>query len=371
MTGAPFFYSEQLLGYNMGVHHPMKPIRLKLTEDLIAAYGLFETTLQKVEPLPADREEVAETHSRDFLDALSALDGGEETARARRFGLGTGDNPIFPGIYSQSLLYTGASIAAAQAVMDGSPIAFNVAGGLHHAHYDRAAGFCVLNDCAVAIRRLKQKYKRIAYVDIDVHHGDGVQELFYEDPLVLTLSLHESGRSLYPGTGFTHEIGKGAGEGFSVNLPFDPDTSDTIWLSAWREAALPLLMRFDPEVILLQMGTDAHRLDPLAHLALTAQGWLEAVQDVQAMGRPIVAVGGGGYNMTTVPRMWTLAVAALCHVTLPDVTPAHFSDHKRSPTLTDPIPWEIKRDDRNRAEAFASQSVREIKQLLFPRYQLS
>ncbi len=325
MSRPLFFYSDALLGYDMGPQHPLKPERLRMTYDLLDSYGAFQNGLEVVAPQAASWEEAALTHSRDYLEVLSALDRGEDVKNVRKFGFGTGDNPIFPHIYDVSLLYSGGSVDAAQAVMDGAgggQVAFNMSGGLHHAHYAKAAGFCVLNDCAMGLRRLRQKYARVAYVDIDVHHGDGVQELFYDDPSVLTVSLHESGRFLFPGTGDTDEIGTGAGEGYSVNLPFAPYTTDEIWLHAWRTAALPILKAFNPDAILLQMGTDTHEFDPLAHVCLTAQGWLQAIQDVQALGKPIVAVGGGGYNLTTVPRMWTLAVSTLAGLDLPDAVPA-------------------------------------------------
>jgi acetoin utilization protein AcuC len=341
-----------------------------MTYDLLDSYGLFGTALQVAAPTPADPEEVAETHSRDYLEALSGLDRGEEPRNLRRYGLGTGDNPVFPEMYASSLLYTGASVGAAQAVMDGGQVAFNIAGGLHHAHYARAAGFCVLNDCGVAIRRLRRKFARVAYVDIDVHHGDGVQELFYIDPSVLTVSLHESGRTLFPGTGFVDEIGEGKGEGYSVNLPYAPGTTDEVWLSAWRTSALPILRAFDPEAILLQLGADAHEFDPLAHICLSAQGWLEAVKDVQALGKPIVAVGGGGYNLSTVPRMWTLAVSTLVGVNLPDEVPPTYVARDRMPTLTDHHAPAVTEEDRRRARLFADHSVQEIRQTLFPRFGL-
>ena len=370
MSKPSFFYSEELLNYNMGQQHPMQPRRLQMTYDLLASYGAFGSGLEVVKPPLADHDEVAQTHSPDFLEALRRLDSGDYFPGVHRFGFGTGDNPIFPGIYEASLRYTGASVEAAQAVMEGDAVAFNIAGGLHHAHYDRAAGFCVLNDCAVAIRRLRQKYARVAYVDIDVHHGDGVQELFYDDPTVLTVSLHESGRTLFPGTGYTDEIGVGAGEGFSVNLPFAPYTTDDIWLGAWRASALPLLRAFNPEAILLQTGTDAHEFDPLARICLSAQGWLETVKDVQALGKPIVAVGGGGYNMTTVPRMWTLAVSTLAGITLPDTVPVSYAHCQAIPTLTDHHTPDIEARYLPRAAQFADQSVAELKALLFSRFGL-
>ncbi len=375
MSRPLFFYSDAFQGYNMGTQHPLRPIRLRMTYDLLDSYGMLESAVEIVTPEQANWEDVAEVHGRDYLEMLNKLDDGEPVRGMQRYGFGGGDNPIFDGMYRASLLYTGASGDAAQAILDGAgggQVAFNIAGGLHHAHYDRAAGFCVLNDCAVALRRLRRKFARVAYVDIDVHHGDGVQELFYSDDTVLTVSLHESGRTLFPGTGFANEIGEGVGEGYSVNVPFAPSTTDGVWLEAWRAAALPILKAFDPEAIVLQMGTDTHELDPLAHVCLTAQGWLEAVKDVRDLGRPIVAVGGGGYNLTTVPRMWTLAVAALTGTELPDEIPADYP-HRRPglTTLTDHTPPSIPARHTETARLFAERSVEEVKTLLFPRFGLS
>ncbi len=361
-----FFYSDDLLRYNLGDSHPMRPERLRMTYELLDSYGVFGSELEVVAPELADPDEVAATHSCAYLDVIRRLSAGEHVARPGNHGFGSGDNPVFPGMWEASLRYTGGSADAAQAILDGAggaQVAFNISGGLHHAHYDRAAGFCVLNDCAVAIRRLRRKYARVAYVDIDVHHGDGVQELFYEDPQVLTISLHETGQTLFPGTGDPSEIGSGAGKGYSINLPFAPYTLDQEWLWAWREAALPLLKKFDPEAIVLQMGTDAHVLDPLAHVALTAQGWLEAVKDVQSLGKPIVAVGGGGYNLTTVPRMWTLAVATLAGISLPDEVPESYTGQGEAPTLTDHVECEADADSQKRARAFAEASVAKLHRL--------
>jgi acetoin utilization protein AcuC len=370
MSRPLFFYTDALLGYDMGPEHPLKPKRLRMTYDLLDSYGVFASGLQLATPQPASWEEAAQTHSRDYLEVLSALDRGEEVRQLYKYGFGTGDNPVFPHIYDVSLLYSGGSVDAAQSILDGGQVAFNISGGLHHAHYARAAGFCVLNDCAMGLRRLRRKFARVAYVDIDVHHGDGVQELFYDDPSVLTISLHESGQFLFPGTGFVDEIGKGEGEGYSVNLPFAPGTTDDVWLDAWRQAALPILRAYNPDAILLQMGTDTHEFDPLAHVCLTAQGWLEAVKDVQALGKPIVAVGGGGYNLTTVPRMWTLAVTTLAGIAIPDEVPAGYTFRNQIPTLTDHRTPDVSAKDAGVFRAFAGQSVRDIQQLLFSRYGL-
>lgn len=363
MSEGIFFYTDGFQAYDLGPHHPLKPTRLKRTYELLQCYNVLEHVET---PKPCTVEDLRTTHSDDFIWAVDRLSSAEHVPFPERFGFGTGDNPVFPDMWDASLLYTGASVDAAQAICDRRcRVAMNISGGLHHAHYDRAAGFCVFNDCAVAIHRLKRCFARVAYVDIDVHHGDGVQEAFYDDPTTLTVSIHETGRTLFPGTGDVREIGIREGTGYSVNLPMWPYTDDAIWLGAWREVALPILRAFKPEVILLQLGTDAHFLDPLARLCLTAQGWLEAVKDIKALGVPIVAVGGGGYNPTTVPRMWTLAYAELFGYEVSDETPECWPDHGMVPTLTDHEEPPVAPHDRERAQAYADEMVAAAKSLLF------
>ncbi len=342
-----------------------------MTCELLDAYGMFDGTLELRDAPTADINEVCITHSRDYLETLQALETNSCKNALMHYGLGTSDNPVFPNILKTSLVYTGASAQAAQDVIDGSRLAFNIAGGLHHAHRSRAAGFCVLNDCAVAIHRLKTHYAKVAYIDIDAHHGDGVQELFYSDPNVLTISLHESGRSLFPGTGFIAEEGEGEGIGASINLPFATGTNDPVWLYAWTEAALPILKAFNPDAIVLQMGTDAHALDPLAHLNLSAEGWLQAIRDVAALNRPIVALGGGGYNLTTVPRMWALAVSVLSGIELNNDVPVYCRIHDEIPYLKDvagSLP-PVKEDDK--VVNYGKMMTREVQNRFFHKYGIS
>lgn len=365
MNRGIFVYTDSFLRYDMGPHHPLKPTRLRSTYELLACYDAFREIAVEP-PQPCTIEDLTTVHSSEFVEVVQRLSSGDTVPYALRYGFNTGDNPVFPGMWEASRLYTGASVDAAQAINEGRcRVAMNISGGLHHAHYDRAAGFCIFNDCACAIHRLRRRFARIAYVDIDVHHGDGVQEAFYDDNSVLTISIHESGHTLFPGTGFPHEIGVRAGRGYSVNLPLWPYTDDEIWLWAWREAALPILRAFEPEVICLQLGTDAHYLDPLARLCLTAQGWLEAVKDVNALGVPIVALGGGGYNPTTVPRMWALAFSELFDVPLSDETPSTYQRHSQMPTLTDHEEPPIAPHDRAKAREYAAGTVEEIKNMLF------
>ncbi len=366
MSKGSYIYSDELMGYDMGPSHPMQPIRLKRTTELLKLYGAFDD-VEVVAPTVVSFAELTETHSIEFIRAVDYLSTGRQVpASYHRYGFGSGDNPVFPGIYEASCLYTGASVQAAQAVIEGDPVAMSISGGLHHAHYSAAAGFCVFNDCAAAAHRLRRKFDRVAYIDIDVHHGDGVQELFYSDPSVLTISIHQSGKTLFPGTGSVSEIGHGDGEGYSVNLPVFPFTTDEIWLNLWRKVGLSILKAFNPQAIVLQCGTDAHYLDPLANVALTAQGWLEAIKDVHSLGVPIVALGGGGYNQTTVPRMWALAFGELFGIVLPESTPDEFSFHDKIPRLRDNLSPETTSYEMNVAAGFAEETIREVETRIFP-----
>lgn len=236
-------------------------------------------------------------------------------ANAFEFGFGPGDNPPFAGMWEATLAYTAGTTAAARAVRDGAELATTLAGGLHHARRRQASGFCLANDCAMALSILRERFDRVAYVDIDLHHGDGVQWIFWDDPAVLTCSIHETGRTLYPGSGFVSEAGPA---GTAVNVPLAPYTTGDVWLDAFRRGILPALGAFRPQAIVLQMGADPHYDDPLGHLRVTISEWLEAVRDVRDLGLPLVACGGGGYAAHVVPRAWASAILTLEHLPVPE-----------------------------------------------------
>lgn len=365
MSERVFLYSDEYQRYDMGADHPLRPSRLVNTYRLLSAYSAFDGVVV-AHPKPCSLDWLGTAHSQEYIDAVDRLSTGEHVPFPGRYGFGHGDNPVFPDMYEASLLYTGASLDAAEAICSGEARAsFNISGGLHHAHFDRAAGFCVFNDCVVAINRLRERFDRVAYIDIDVHHGDGVQEAYYSDPSVLTISIHESGQTLFPGTGFVKEIGEGGGAGYSVNLPLWPYTDDEAWYYAWSSGAMPILRAFRPETICLECGTDPHYLDPLARLCLTAQGWLKAIDDVMSLGVPVVALGGGGYNATTVPRMWALAYGSIFGVQLADETPTTFEHHTKIPTLRDTEEPEIAVRDRDYARGYARQMIEEVRSRLF------
>jgi acetoin utilization protein AcuC len=352
-----FFFHPGAFDYDFGPQHPLRPERLRRTLRLMEAVGLFEE-MPVEEPPFAPRDDLLRCHSSEYLHAVEQASAGAAPELA--FNLRASDNPAFPGMWEASLAYTGASIAAAKAVRDGASVAFNISGGLHHAARAKAAGFCIFNDVAIACSILRDRFERVAYVDIDLHHGDGVQWLFYDDPTVLTVSIHQDPRTLFPGTGFVDEVGTAAGHGSSINIPMPPSCTDRLWFGAFEATVRRAFELFRPEAVVMQMGTDPHYLDPLGHLSLTAQGWLRAVELIAGYGLPTVATGGGGYELTTVPRMWTLACACLAGRTLPETVPEEVAGDLGIPKLLDDdIVPDVERTERLLAEP-VSEVVQKI-----------
>ncbi|MEV0455915.1 acetoin utilization protein AcuC [Catellatospora methionotrophica] len=319
-------WSDALLGYDMG-DHPLNPVRVELTMALARDLGVLDRPgVELVTPGPATEAELLRVHRRDYLDAVRAA---PDDPFFRGYGLNTPDNPVFDHMHEASALICGATLAAARAVWSGRSLrAVNVAGGLHHAMPARAAGFCVYDDPAVAIADLlAQGAERIAYVDIDVHHGDGVQEIFYDDPRVLTVSLHEGPLTLFPGTGYVEETGGPKAEGSAVNVPLPPGTGDTGWLRAFHAVVPSVVRAFRPQLVVLQAGADSHRLDPLANLRLTVDGQRAAQLAVRALADEVcsgrlVATGGGGYALVeVVPRTWAHLLAMVTGEPLDPATP--------------------------------------------------
>ncbi len=309
-------WDEALLGYDLG-DHPLDPVRVELTIALARWLGVLDRPdVTVVGAEPADDETLGRVHDKDYIAAVRAAPDDPDFTG---YGLNTPDNPVFGNMHEASALVAGATIAAAEAVWSGTARrAVNIAGGLHHAMPDRASGFCVYNDPAIAIARLlDQGAERIAYVDIDVHHGDGVQHVFYDDPRVLTISLHETPLALFPGTGFAQETGGPGAEGSAVNVALPPGTGDAGWLRAFHAVVPGVLRAFRPQLLFTQCGADAHRLDPLADLRLTVDAQRAAYLALRDLADELcegrwVATGGGGYALVeVVPRAWThlLAVA--------------------------------------------------------------
>ena len=342
MSGqAKVAWDEALTQYDFGPGHPLAPVRVALTIELARQLGVLSApSVTMVSPPPATDAELATVHDDDYIAAVRQA--GRSLAPDLRFGLGTEDDPVFEGMHEASALVAGATLAAAQAVWSGSALhGASVAGGLHHAMRRAASGFCVYNDLAVAIKwLLAAGAERVVYVDTDVHHGDGVQAAFYDDPRVLTISLHEHPATLFPGTGLPGETGVGAGTGYAVNVALPAGTGDAGWLRAFDAVVPPLLRAFKPTVLVSQHGCDSHRLDPLAHLELTvdaqrlAQVMLHDLAHELCDGRWLVT-GGGGYALVqVVPRTWThlLAIAAGAPVDPVMETPVKWRELARSLT---------------------------------------
>jgi acetoin utilization protein AcuC len=322
-------WDEALLGYNLGRDHPLHPVRLELTVALARELGVLDRPGVRVaKPQSASDALLELVHDPSYLNAVRRAPDDMMGRLGLRYGLGTDDNPVFERMHESSALITGASLAAARAVHEGTAQhAVNLAGGLHHAMRDRASGFCVYNDPAVAISwLLAQGVSRVGYVDIDVHHGDGVQAAFYDDPRVLTISMHESGYTLFPGTGFPAETGRGAALGSAVNVALPAGTGDAGWLRAFHAVVPPMIREFRPEILFSQHGADSHRLDPLADLMLSVDGQRAAHAALHSLAHEVcggrwVAVGGGGYDVVqVVPRSWTHLLAVATGDPLPAAT---------------------------------------------------
>ena len=315
---AAVVWDEALRAYDFGPGHPLAPIRVQLAMRLARDFGLLDTpTLEMLTPVvPATIEQIAAVHELDYIAAVQHASENPHDADPLR-GLGTPDDPAFAGMHDASALVAGATLMAAQAVHSGrTEHAVNIAGGLHHAMPGSASGFCIYNDIGVAIAwLLAQGVERIAYIDVDVHHGDGVQEMFYDDPRVLTISLHESPLTLFPGTGFPEEIGGPGALGSAVNVALPAGTGDQGWLRAFHAVVPQVLEAFDPQIIVSQHGCDSHIDDPLAHLALTIDGQRMSYEAIHRWahryaGGRWIAVGGGGYEwVDVVPRAWTHLIA--------------------------------------------------------------
>jgi acetoin utilization protein AcuC len=267
----------------------------------------------EVPPEPADRIVLKKFHSPRYLHVLQQASKGQWEPEALNMGLGTTDCPVFEGMYDYTILAVGASIVGAGLILDNKVrAAFNPSGGFHHAHPERASGFCYINDVALACYILAEQGKKVLYLDVDVHHGDGVAYAFYDRSDVMTISLHQNPRTLFPGTGFEDEIGSGTGKGYCVNIPLPIGTYDAAYMHAIKEVVLPLIGAFNPDVFVFELGADALAGDPLANLALSNNVYADIVKKLLAFDKPILMTGGGGYNLDNTVRAWALAWSVLC-----------------------------------------------------------
>jgi acetoin utilization protein AcuC len=362
--GAVLIWRPDLADYRLAAGHPLDPVRLQLSVSLMRDYDSLPACAT-LSPKSATDEDLLRVHSAEYVAAVREA-SGRPSAFVGKMGLGSADNPVFERMHEVSSLICGGSILAIQTALsaEGPRRAFAIAGGLHHAHKARAAGFCVYNDPAVAIARARadQPGLRVMYLDIDAHHGDGVQEAFYDCDEVLTVSLHETGRFLFPGTGEVTEVGEGAGQGCAANVPLPPYATDECYRLAFDRLVVPLARSFRPEVIVAQLGADALHDDPLTQLALTLPGYrmlTERILDLAeelCFGR-LAALGGGGYDVYSgVPRAWAWLWGRLSEQSLPEALPEAFRERIRGFLSAEP-PTTLGADDR--AE-LPSQRARDV-----------
>ena len=335
---ATVVFDPSLTDYSFGPSHPMSPVRVDLTIRLASELGVVGDRLRMVPAPMASDDLIATVHEPQLIEAVTRAGTQDVYDEAR--GVGTDDNPVFPGMHVAAAHVVGASVEAFRQVWSGDSLhSANIAGGLHHAMRDRASGFCIYNDVAVGIQYLlDQGVERVAYVDVDVHHGDGVEQIFWDDPRVLTVSLHETGQMLFPGTGFPHDVGGPEAQGSAVNVALPPGTADAGWLRAFHAVVPPLLRAFQPEVLVTQHGCDSHIEDPLAHLMLTVDGQRAAYLALHDLAHELcegkwVVTGGGGYAVVeVVPRAWThlLAIVAGRPLEPSTETPEAWREHVRT-----------------------------------------
>ena len=365
-------YSPLFGNFNYGDDHPFKLQRNHLAYDLMAAYGLLELPQMEIRGCRAASDELLLSfHDPAYIARLKEFSTSDVPRADFRFGLGDADCPVFKGLYECAALGAGATFEAVRLVEEEQfDIAFNLTGGWHHAHRAKASGFSYLNDAVIAINWLVARGRRVLYLDLDAHHGDGVQEAYYDTDQVLTISLHESGIYFYPGTGFEDEIGEGRGRGYSVNVPLLAHADDAIYLKAFDEVAYPLIAGFNPDIIVTQIGVDTFRTDPLTNLEITTHSYCEILTKIKRLKIPWVALGGGGYDLMNTARAWTLAWAIMNNVELNPRLPPVFIDKieplgYQNRVLLDAMHW-ADEDERAVALAAVEKSIARIKKTVFP-----
>ena len=359
-------YSPELESLPYPEDHPFNTGRARGTRELAESRGWLsgpEIVVESAEP--AGRMELKKLHSARYLHTFKRSGKGAWQSEALGMGLGSADCPVFEGVFDHAVLATGLTLAAARKLLRGeADVAFNPSGGFHHAGPEQASGFCYINDVAIACLTLADAGKRVLYLDIDVHHGDGVANAVYERADVMTISLHEDPHVLFPGTGFVHEIGKGPGEGYCVNVPLPIGTYDMIYQNAFEALVLPLITAYAPDIFVLEFGADALAGDPLAHLQLTNNTYVEVITQLLGFGKPMLVTGGGGYHIENTVRAWAVGWRVLCGV---------------SDSAAGGVPWEALLDeeaeipDHQRATVSrtVSQTVEEVKKKVFPYHGIS
>ncbi len=372
MSKAVFIYSSELEKYQYPPEHPFNTIRAKRVLEILESTGLLTGADRSVvAPKPAERVVLKKFHTARYLHALKTAAKGNWDTEALSMGIGSQDCPIFKGLYEYAALATGATIFGADMLLSGkADVAFNPSGGYHHAGPEKAAGFCYINDMALACLILAEQGKRILYLDVDVHHGDGVAYAFYERSDVMTISLHQNPKTLFPGTGLEDEIGTGQGKGYCVNIPLPVGTYDQAYIKIFEAIVLPLIGAYNPDVFVFELGADALAGDPLANLHLTNNVYAEIINHLLSFNKPILATGGGGYNIGNTVRAWALAWSIFC-----GADTGEDLDHAIGGVLLESTEWQGGFRDRRLAVSQSQQqavlpaietTIKYIKENVFP-----
>ena len=313
MRRSVFIHSQEIEKYQYPEDSPFKTQRAARTRQVLYSMGLLSGAgISETAPVPASRTVLKKFHTARYLHALKSADRGRWSLEALHMGIGTEDCPIFKGMYDYAVLAAGGTLAGAELILSGrADVAFNPSGGYHHAFPEKAAGFCYINDNALACVTLADAGRRVLYLDVDVHNGDGVAHAFYHRSDVMTISLHENPKTLFPGTGFEDEIGEEAGRGYCVNLPLPVGTFDRAYMHAFEEIVPPLIGAYNPDVIVFELGADTLAGDPLAHIYLTNNTYVEIIDHLLRFHKPILMTGGGGYHVENTVRAWALAWSVL------------------------------------------------------------
>jgi acetoin utilization protein AcuC len=369
---AVFVYSSDLEKYSYPSEHPFNTIRAQRTRKILNSMGLLSGGGRgEAAPEPAERTVLKKFHSARYLHALKTASDGRWDTEALGMGIGTQDCPVFKGLYEYAVLATGATLVGARQILSGDAhVAFNPSGGYHHAGPEKAAGFCYINDVALACMVLAEQVKRVLYLDVDVHHGDGVAYAFYDRSDVMTISLHQNPRTLFPGTGLEDEIGEGEGKGYCVNVPLPVGTYDRAYTKVFQDIAVPLTKAYNPDVIVFELGADALAGDPLANLYLTNNTYAEIIRHLLSFDRPILATGGGGYNVENTVRAWALAWSIFC-----GADRGEGMSHAMGGVFLESTEWQgglydralaVTEQQKNAVEPAIAAVVQKIKENIFP-----
>lgn len=320
-------YHPDYKNYNLGQEHPFSPVRTEIMIDLLREAGKLN---EFIKPVPVTPEQLSAVHDFTYIQTVEKLSEGEKIPYAEKFGSGTVDNPVFIGMGDAARLQVGGTVLGAKFLLENkAKKILQLGGGFHHAHYDHASGFCLYNDLALSIKEMTSAGWHVAYLDIDVHHGDGVQKIFYSDDKVMTISLHESGEYLFPGTGFIHELGQGIGRSLKLNIPLEPFTEGDSYLEILSEITEHALSWFKPDALVVMAGADAHYSDPLADLLLTTRDYEKIFKKIIELsenychGRILFTLGGG-YSVTITPKIWAILYLLLFNYEIPDYVPGEW-----------------------------------------------